>query len=329
MEKQYNHLSSDDRDHISMMYNKGETISNIAKALSRNKGTISREINRNSSLEYACYLGNRAQQRSDLRAENSHNHPRLRHSGKLAYVLSHLEQGWSPEQISGRIGIDHHGWSISHESIYQYIYDSGTPDRNRLINCLRRSHRIRKTKTFGRRQQSTKIPNRIPIDQRPASVLTRNRFGHWETDSLISRKSHVALNSLTERKTKLLFLTKIPEKTAIETSNAIINRLQSLPLSGRRTLTLDNGTENSQHEKITASIKTKCYFAHPYCSWERGTNENTNGLIRWYLPKGTDFDILTEYQIMRIESALNNRPRKCLGFKTPLEAAGSFVALAH
>jgi len=329
MGKQYSHLSPEERERIAVLLGKGATKGEIAKELGRNKGTISREINRNASPEYNCYLGHRAQQRADLRAENSHNHPRLRDEGIRNYVLFHLEIGWSPEQISGRISIDNPAWSISHEAIYQYIYDSGTPDRKRLIGFLRRSHRIRKPKSIGRRVRPTKIPNRIPIDERPASVLTREEFGHWETDSLVSRKSSAALNSTTERKTKLLFLSKISSKTAKETSGAIIKRLQSLPFYARQTLTLDNGTENAKHEDITKSLGTKCYFAHPYHSWERGTNENTNGLIRWYLPKGTDFSKISDEQIRRIESALNNRPRKCLGFKTPLEAACSFVALAY
>jgi len=325
----YKYLSPDDRDRISVLYNKGETISGIAKMLGRNKGTISREIKRNSSSQHDCYMGHRAQQRADMRAENSHNHPRMRHEDICDYVLSHLEIGWSPEQVSGRIVIEHPGWSISHEAIYQYIYDSETPNRKHLIECLRYSHRIRKPKSIGRKQQSTKIPNRIPIDQRPVSVDNRKEFGHWETDSLVSRKSAVALNSTTERKSKLLLLTKIPAKTADETAGAIIERFKQLPLHARLTLTMDNGTENVLHEKITAKLGTKCYFAHPYHSWERGTNENTNGLIRWYLPKGTDFSKISDKQIMFIESTLNNRPRKCLGFKTPIEVACSFVALAY
>ena len=282
MKKNYAHLNPDDRDRIAVMYNKGTSISDIARELGRNKSTISREIDRNSSLEYDCYLGNRAQQRAGLRAKNSHHHHRLRNEDVRAYVLSPLEIGWSPEQISGRIGIDHPGWSISHESIYQYIYDSGTPDRKHLIECLRHSHRIRKPKIIGRRHHKTKIPNRIPIYQRPESVTTREEFGHWETDRLISRKSSAALNSTCERKTKLLFLIKMPKKTAEETSAAIINRLQSLPFYARQTLSMDNGTENAKHEDISKSLGTKCYFVHPYHSWERGTSENTNGFIRWY-----------------------------------------------
>ena len=122
-------------------------------------------------------------------------------------------------------------------------------------------------------------------------------------------------------------LTKLPRKSASDTVDVVVTRLKGLPQQARRTLTMDNGTENTGHEQMTARIGIQCYFAHPYASWERGTNENTNGLIRWYLPKGTDFNTITNQQIEQIESSLNNRPRKCLGFKTPLEAASQFGAL--
>jgi transposase, IS30 family len=132
---------------------------------------------------------------------------------------------------------------------------------------------------------------------------------------------------LTERKSRLVLITKLQRKGAAETNKAIIKRLKKLPATGRQTLTLDNGTENAQHEQLSAKLGIKCYFAHPYASWERGTNEHINGLIRWYLPKGTDFSKIDAELIARIEYLLNNRPRKCLGYKTPLEAAASSVAL--
>ena len=196
-----------------------------------------------------------------------------------------------------------------------------------MINCLRRAHRKRKHKGIGRKERKTKIPNRISIDARPQSVETRHQFGHWEGDSLVSRKSVAALNSLTERKSRLVLLTKLGRKGALETKDAIITRLRHLPPDARRSLTLDNGTENTQHQEITATLGTKCFFAHPYSSWERGTNENINGLVRWFLPKGTDFSKITEQQISRIESLINNRPRKCLKFKTPYEVVFPSVAL--
>jgi IS30 family transposase len=238
-----------------------------------------------------------------------------------------LALGWSPEQIAGRLPKDHPGQSINHEAIYQFIYHRQTPDRLEMINQLRRAHKKRRNKGIGRKERKTKIPNRIPIDARPKSVESRNHYGHWEGDSLISRKSKAALNTLTERKSRLVLITKLDRKGAAETNKAVIKRLKKLPAAGRRTLTLDNGTENASHEQLTAKLGIKCYFAHPYASWERGTNENINGLIRWYLPKGTDFSKIDDELIAQIEFLLNSRPRKCLGYKTPLEAAASSVAL--
>ena len=144
---------------------------------------------------------------------------------------------------------------------------------------------------------------------------------------MVSRKSLAALNSLVERKSRLLLLTRLERKTAEQTSDAVIQRLQGLPDGARRTLTLDNGTENSRHEDISKAIGTRCYFARPYASWQRGSNEQVNGLVRRYFPKGTDFGKITDEQVARVESIINNRPRKCLGYKTPLEVASASVAL--
>lgn len=327
MGKGYNHLSLKERDKITVMKTEGKTLSEIAIVLGRNKGTISRELQRNSSSEYKLYLSHRAQGRAEERKREACQRPRLKNNRIDLYVRNKLSEGWSPEQISGRIRIDHPGLSISHEAIYQFIYDANTTDRKELINHLRRAHRKRKQKGIGRKTRKMKIPNRVSIEARPESVETRHQFGHWEGDSLVSRKSMVALNSLVERKSRLLILTKLKRKSKDATCKAVISRLQDLPDKARRTLTMDNGTENAGHEEITAAINIKCYFAHPYASWERGTNEHVNGLVRWYLPKGTDFSNISYGQIAQIESLINNRPRKCLGFKTPIEVASSFVAL--
>ena len=327
MPKQYDHLTLSERDKITAMLYEHQSLGQIALVLGRSKSTISREIKRNSSPEYKCYLSHRAHGRSEERRTEGSSRPRLKNKETVSFVKTKLKEGWSPEQIAGRLPIEQPGLSISHETIYQYIYHLDTPDRLDLIGLLRRAHRIRKNKEIGRKTHKTKIPNRISIEQRPLSVETRKQVGHWEGDSLVSRKSLVALNSLVERKSRLLMLTKLPRKSASHTADAVIKRLKSLPLRARRTLTMANGTENAGHQEITADIGIKCFFAHPYASWERGTNENTNGLIRWSLPKGTDFNTITEKQIVKIKSSLNNRPRKCLGFKTPTEAATHFVAL--
>ena len=323
----YKHLSLSERDTIMVMLWEKKSPSEIAKALGRDKSTISRELNKNSSPKHKKYLSHRAHQRAVQRKEKASCRQRLKNEQTLRYVTSKLKEGWSPEQIAGRLSIDHPELSISHEAIYQYVYHPATENRQELIQCLRRAHRKRKNKSIGRKQRKTKIPGRVPIELRPSLVEGRSQFGHWEGDSLVSRKSLVALNSLVERKSRLLFLTKLERKTAEATRNAVINRLKVLPAKARRTLTLDNGSENTKHQEITASIGINCFFANPYASWERGTNENLNGLVRWYLPKGTDFRNISETQIARIESLINNRPRKCLGYKTPLEVASACVAL--
>ena len=326
MEK-YNHLTLAERDIITTMLSEKHTLGEIAKSLGRSKSTISRELKRNSSPDYNLYLSHRAHGRAVQRRKKASIRQRLKNNHILSYVTSKLKEGWSPEQIAGRICIDHKGLSISHEAIYQYIYHPDTQGHQDLTGCLRRAHRKRKIKGIGRKERKTKIPNRIPIDLRPPSVEKRVHYGHWEADSLVSRQSLVALNSLVERKSRFLMLTKLGRKSADATCKAIVSRLKNLPKKVRRTLTLDNGTENAMHEEITSSIGIKCFFTHPYSSWERGTNENLNGLIRWYLPKGTDFSNISDEQIEYIESSINNRPRKCLGFKKPIEVASSFVAL--
>jgi len=327
MEKGYKHISLEERDRIEEMKFLGHTMTEIAMELGRSKSTLSRELKRNATPAYKVYLSHRAHERAVTRKQEAGNRPRLKNDEIISYVRNKLEQGLSPELISGRIELDHSGLSISHEAIYQYIYHPKTEGRAELIGHLVRRHRKRKSKAIGRKERKTKIPNRIPIESRPISVENRNRFGHWEGDSLVSRKSLAALNSLVERKSRLLLLTKLKRKSAELTADAVILRLQELPEKVRRTLTLDNGTENAQHEAITEAIGIQCYFADPYASWQRGSNESVNGLVRRYFPKGTDFSKITDKQVAMVESLINNRPRKCLGYKTPLEVASAFVAL--
>jgi len=321
MPKSYKHLSQEEREFIAAQLSEGSSVGDIAKAVGRNKSTISRELTRNSPPERRRYVPCRAHARACERKTKANQHERLKNSFIRQYVKNGLAQGWSPEQISGRIRIDHPGQTINHEAIYQYIYHPQNPDRVEMINLLRRAHKKRRNKSIGRKVRKTKIPNRIPIDARPKSVENRRYYGHWEGDSLVSRKSKAALNSLVERKSRLVLITKLQRKSAAETNRAVIDRLKKLPAKGRQTLTLDNGSENAKHETLSAKLGIKCYFARPYASWQRGTNENINGLIRWYLPKGTDFRTITSEHIARIEYLLNSRPRKCLGYRTPSEVA--------
>jgi IS30 family transposase len=323
MSKTYVQLTEAERELIASMHWEGKGPSEIARMIDRNKGTISRELSRNASTEYCCYTPCQAHKRSAERKLTArHSRPLLKSKKIQQYARRKLKLGWSPEIIAGRLKKT--GQSISHEAIYQFIYHQDTPDREQLISQLCRAHRKRRIKGKVRK---TKIPNRISIDARPKAADHRKQAGHWEGDTLISRSSKAALHSLTERTTRLLRLSKLKGKTAAETNKAVTRALRKLPAEGRRTLTLDNGTENADHAKLTAALGLKCYFADPYASWQRGSNEQINGLIRRYLPKGTDFSKIDKDQIKRIERLINNRPRKCLGFKTPLEVARSIVAL--
>jgi IS30 family transposase len=297
MEKGYKHISLEERDRIAEMKALGHTVTDIAMALGRSKSTLSRELKRNATSAYKVYLSHRAHERAVTRKQEAGSRPRLKRD--------ELEQGLSPELIAGRIKLDHSGLSISHEAIYQYIYHPKTEGRAELIGHLVRGHRKRKSKGIGRKERKPKIPNRIPIEDRPISVDNRSRFGHWEGDSLVSRKSLAALNSLVERKSRLLLLSRLERKTAELTKDTVLQRLQWLPKKARRTLTLDNGSENAQHEAITEAIGIHCYFADPYASWQRGTNESVNGLVRRYFPKGTDFSKISDEQVAKVESLIN------------------------
>jgi IS30 family transposase len=327
MKKNYNHINRDERVAISIMLRDGKNLSDISRALGRNKGTISREIKRNSSPKQKYYSMPWAHLKAERRSWRAHKRARLKNEEISLYVRSKFKEGWSPEQISGRIGLDYPSLSISHEAIYQYIYSLGKKRCKEFTVHLRCKHPRRWKKSMGRKCRKPKIKNRISIEKRPAAVETRRQFGHWEGDTIVSMKCHDALCCLVERKSRLLLLTKLQRRSSDDVSRTIVYRLGSFPQHARRTLTLDNGSENAGHEKITETLQVKCFFAHPYASWERGTNENINGLVRWYLPKGTDLSKIPAKQIAFIESLINNRPRKCLGYKTPIEVASSCVAL--
>lgn len=327
MGKHYRHLSVRQRERLARMVNEGHNLAEIAKALRRNKSTIWRELRRNGTPQRPLYSPCRAQARSEERRSRASRRPRIPNERIRAYIREKIKIGWSPEIIAGRLRLDHPRLHISHEAIYQYLYDRQTKDRKELILLLRRAHRNRKLRGVGRKVRKTKIPNRIPIEARPKGINSRRTYGHWEGDTMESQKSPPVLNSLTERKSRLLLLTKLARKAAGETKKAIVGRLGGLPTSLRKTITLDNGTENTLHEEITTEIGARCYFAKPYASWQRGTNEQTNGMVRWYLPKGTDFRNISEEDIAEVESRINNRPRKCLKYRTPLEIFTRVVAL--
>jgi len=329
----YQHLSIEEREIIQeMLWNK-ESIRNIARRLDRSPSSISREINKNTPHEHKRYTPRSANERALQRRKSRGREERLKDNIIREYVISKLKSGYSPEQISGRIQVDLSECSILHEAIYQYIYRqvhrSGygylKPNCEDLRMYLKRRHKRRIPKGARRCKRFNKaiVPS---IEDRPSVVETRMRIGDMESDSVISGRSMVGLNTLSERKSGVVFITKIKNRTSEETKRAILSRLVLIK-DDVHTITFDNGRENMKWKDIQNTLNTKCYFAHPYSSWERGSNENTNGLIRWYFPKGTDFAKVTDKEIALVEHALNTRPRKRLGWRTPLEVFNESVAL--
>lgn len=325
----YTHISQKEREEIYMMIEEGKTNEEIGRELGRNRSTIWREKRRNetsmerrlnnSPKKKKVYLPDRAQKKYEDRRKKAKNGSfPLKKSYIYQYVHKKLKMGYSPEIIAGRIE-EELGETISPECIYQFIYSKLGKERGWWKYLCRGRPKRRKRK--GRKSRKGKIiPNRISITQRPVEAENRKEFGHFEGDSIIGKNRRgSALHTNVCRYSRMTFIKKLERKTSKNTSKAMIDIFKKIPKKLRHTCTLDNGSEFCGHEEVTQETGIKIYFAHPYSSWERGTNENTNGLIRRFFPKGTDFDEISEQEIQAVEDWLNNRPRKCLGFKTPIE----------
>lgn len=329
----FKHFTIEEREKIQELLWQKASVRDIAKVLGRHHSSVAREIKKNIPLK-RIYLPRVANERALEKRKCRGRKLRLKSGFIRRYVISKLKDDFSPEQIAGRLHEEYPNESISPEAIYQYIYSqvyrAGTgsmkPGYHDLRQYLKRGHKFRRKKGM-RRGQRVARPHGPSIDLRPKEIEERKTIGHWETDSMVSRKSTVDLNTIVERKTGLVFITKIENSTAETTKIAIQKRLGVLPEDLRQTITSDNGHENFMYDSVQTELGILWFFAHPYHSWERGTNENTNGLIRWYFPKGTDFATISDEAIKAVETALNNRPRKRLGWKTPLEAFNESVAI--
>ena len=321
----YNQLSVEEREEIQAMLWAKQSVRAIAKKLGRSPSSVSREINRNMPAERKRYTPRLAHEKALQKRSSRGRHDRLKNDRIRAYVKKYLKKRWSPEQIAGRMMRDI-GETISHEAIYQFIYAQVHRDGHGPVKegkedfrpYLRR-RRKRRIPHGARRCQRVLRPRGTSIEDRPAVVEARTRLGDWEGDTVVSSQHKPGINTLVERKTGMLFITKLSQRTAASTTHAVVARLKELPTHARRTLTLDNGSENQYWKEITSAIGTECFFAHPYSSWERGTNENTNGLIRDYFPKSTDFTTIRAEALAYVERELNSRPRKRLGYLTPNE----------
>jgi IS30 family transposase len=321
MKKQYKQITSDERDLIAAHYANGFSLNEIANMLNRHKSTISRELTRNTPKYSKIYLSSHAHNKAKKRKKQAATKEELKCHKIRNFVKNKLIEGWTPEIIAGALALGPKNLKISHESIYMYIYKK-RPD---LVQYLPRAHKKRFKRTAKSHKKSSRIANRISIEQRPEEINNRSEFGHWESDAIVSKQSKAALAVSVERISKLVKIKKIKQNKAAMFSKAIIRRMKPLLPCARRSITYDNGSENTQHEFINDQLNTDSYFCNPYSSWEKGSVENMNGLIRRFLPKKTDFAKITHKRINEIESLLNNRPRKCLGFKTPNQV---FLALS-
>ncbi|MGA2111453.1 MAG: IS30 family transposase [Anaerolineales bacterium] len=295
-------MSTEERLTICQGIHEGRSLADIARSLGRSKSTLSRELRRNGTG--LGYLPDLAQRRYRQRRQACRPKPKLGERALRRYVILSLERGWSPEVIAGRLNRDHGEPLVSHETIYRFIYLSPLGRQERLWEYLRRGKRHR-TQRHGRQAQKTPIPNRVFIDQRPLEAQERSQPGHWETDSLLYPRGQA----------------KLEDKSSHATARALCQRLASWPV---RSITADNGPEHTNHTLVSHQLGIPFYFCHPYHSWEKGTVEQTNGLLRRYLPRHTDLRRLSQEELDQIAEELNQRPRKCLQFLTPKE-----VLLSH
>ncbi len=308
----YTQLAEPDRIRIGLLKQQGKTLEDIGIVVGRNRSTISRELRRNNTgRQYSC---ERAHKLAIKRKSQAASQERMPEDVKVLVIEKTLLQ-WSPEQISNRLALEH-DMKVSHEYIYQLIYKDKAAGGSLFLNL--RWQRSKRKKRAGSKDRRGQIPNRVSIEQRPTMIDERSRLGDTEGDLVLGGQEEGKTCTLVDRKSRFTVIEYLAFKTAIETAEALEKAIARF-LTMVWSITLDNGKEFSLHEKITEKTGIPIFFAHAYSSYERGTNENTNGLIRQYLPKGYDFSTITRKQLDLIEDRLNNRPRKVLGYRTPLE----------
>lgn len=339
----YRHLSLADRTTIEKMGQEGCSFRQIARRLGRSPSTVAREVRRgvfsadavgtaykpyrDPRLRSACtvsdpvYVASWAQRRSDQRRAWSHQPRKMRSDRLVAYVCDRLRAGWTPQLVCGRARRDHPGdkeMAVCAETVYAWIYSPSQAHR-RLMDYLPRAHRARRSRP-GRRVARSSPPGRTPISERPPAADQRTQFGHWEGDTIVGATTGHAVRTEVERKTRYLAARKVAGTTSASALDAQTDVFASLPPAARLSTTCDNGPEHAQHAALAARLGTTTYFARPYHSWERGTNERTNGLLRRYFPKRTDFATVTDDDLQACVTEINHRPMAVLDYRTPAEA---------
>lgn len=308
----YKHFSITERESILEFLAKGERQSVIAQSLKRDKSSISREISRNS--KNGKYSPNGAGEMYRGRKSNCGRKESLKKNPVLKETIkSMLKEDLSPEQITGRLTLENKA-TVCFKTIYRGI-ETGIFELT-AKDILRRKGN---SKTHGSQEKRGTIPDRTMIDKRPVAAEERMEIGHFESDTMIGAGKKGAIATFVDRKSRYLLAEIMPDRTSVTMNATTITLFENMPDKVLKTLTSDNGKEFAGFKEIEEKLKVKNYFAHPYHSWERGTNENTNGLIRQYFPKGTDFTKITSEEIKMVVMKINNRPRKVLGFRTPNE----------
>lgn len=319
--KNYKHLSIHEREQIKLWFQRGLSCRAIAQKMGRNHRTVARELIRNSpGLGKEAYCPTLAQKKA-VKRQFEGRRKKLDEGALREYIIRRLGKGWSPETISGRLKQVHSQLTISPETIYRFIYDRENKDE-RYYEFLRRGHKRRES-WYGRSTQTRKrltIPNKANIALRPEEANERKTVGHLETDLMEGlKKTGGAVSVTVDRKSGLVTLDKLVSKESEIRIKTLIEHLTKYPKQMRKTVTMDNGTENMEHETLQKELDCQTFFCNPYHSWEKGTVENTIGLVRSWIPKGTDLTTITQSDLNTIMLELNHRPRKRLGFLTPYE----------
>lgn len=307
-------LTEEERDCLAIWKSQGISVREMGRRLKREHSSILRELRRNRFGQ--SYVAIHAQHVAEERKSEAGKRYPLKDRKTFGYVLERLIDGWSPEEISGRLQDEHGKQIICHETIYQFIYEKSAKE-DRLWEYLPRKQKHRR-KQHGRSSQRVHIPDRVSIHDRPEIINSREELGHWEGDTVEGKGKRDGIHTEVERVSRFMMAAKVPAIASPETITAQKAMFEKLPIKLRKSTTLDNGRENHLHGKLK-EIGMQTYFADPYSSWQRGTNEYHNGLLRRYLPKKTSFTNLSQEELDDIVEEINNRPRKVLRYKTPKE----------
>jgi len=312
-----NCLTFYDRQMLEYWLKTKQSIREIARIMRRDHAVLIRELQRNGSGQRSKYRADTAQSLWERRKHKQHKGKLDKYPELKELVVAGLKKEWSPNVIAGKMKVSKEQVAISHESIYNYIYNR--EGRYEGLYKYLRQGQPKRQKLHSRKKCKLPIPERISIHVRPDHIGQRKRYGDWESDSMIFSNQRQMLSVQVERKSRLIRMHKVANKTAEETANALVRTIESLPPELFQTITFDNGTEGSRHTEIKKEYGVATYFCDPFASWQKGGVENANKLIRHYLPRNTDLSKLTDRDIYELQEKLNDRPRKCLNYQSPNE----------